>query len=459
MAVRAPDDGELRSLPSAVALTVASALLWGVAHLVAGRTRAGVALLALQAGLVTITLVALTALRLRLLPLAVQPGWLTALIVAMPVIGAIWVAVVVCSYRVVRPADAAGPGRVLAAAVVTALCAAIAVPFAHTARLAYVSRDMLVTLFAPDEQGDDPWRGRSRVSILLIGADAAKNRPGARTDSMTVATVDVRTGRTVLFGLPRNLERPPMPGPARRWFPFGFTGDGTARTPGLLNEVHQWAEDHPEVLPDVPDGRRGPTLLKQTAELILGIPVDHYVMVDMRGFAELIDAIGGVTVTIESDIPYGRQGNVLRAGRRRLSGTEALWYGRSRSDSNDYVRMARQKCLLYALARQADPAAVIKGFERIAEAAKRHVSTDIPRDMLPALADLAARMDAAELRTLQFVPPLIDPSAPNWYLIRRKVAEALDDEGDRPRRRSPAGATPRPSPAPDRPARLAALCG
>ena len=79
--------------------------------------------------------------------------------------------------------------------------------------------------------------------------------------------------------------------------------------------------------------------------------------------------------------------------------------------------------------------------------------------MLPALADLAARMDAAELRTLQFVPPLIDPSAPNWYLIRRKVAEALDDEGDRPRRRSPAGATPRPSPAPDRPARLAALCG
>ena len=213
----------------------------GVAHLVAGRTPARVALLALQAGLVTITLVALTALRLRLLPLAVQPGWLTALIVAMPVIGAIWVAVVVCSYRVVRPADAAGPGRVLAAAVVTALCAAIAVPFAHTARLAYVSRDVLVTLFAPDEQGDDPWRGRSRVSILLIGADAAKNRPGARTDSMTVATVDVAHR-------PHGPVRAaPQPGaaadarPGARSVPFGFTGDGTARTPGMLNEVHQWA--------------------------------------------------------------------------------------------------------------------------------------------------------------------------------------------------------------------------
>lgn len=458
MAVRAPVDHEVRSLPSAVALTVASALLWGVAHLVAGRTRAGVALLALQAGLIAIALVALTALRLRLLPLAVQPGWLTGLIVAILGIGAVWVAVVVCSYRVVRPAEAAGPGRVLAGAVVAALCAAICVPFVHTARLAYVSRDVLITLFAPETEGDDPWRGRSQVSILLIGADAAKNRPGARTDSMTVATVDVRTGRTVLFGLPRNLERAPMPGPARRHFPFGFTGDGTRRNPGLLNEVHQWAEDHPEVMPGVPDGRRGPTLLKQTAELILGIPVDHYVMVDMRGFAELIDAIGGVTVTIKSDIPYGRQGRVLQAGTRRLSGTEALWFGRSRSDSDDYVRMTRQKCLLYAVARQADPAAVIRGFERIAEAAKRHVSTDIPRDMLPALADLASRMDAAELRTLQFVPPLIDPSAPDWSLIRRKVAEALETERSRPRRSASPAATPRPAPGPDRPASLAAIC-
>ncbi|MFD2356810.1 hypothetical protein ACFSTC_57445 [Nonomuraea ferruginea] len=74
---------------------------------------------------------------------------------------------------------------------------------------------------------DDPWSGTQRVNFLLIGADSAPNRPGVRTDSMTVASVDTATGATTLLGLPRNLEEVPMPaGPARARFPYGFTGDG-----------------------------------------------------------------------------------------------------------------------------------------------------------------------------------------------------------------------------------------
>ncbi len=458
MDVHAPADRERRGLPSALGLTVASALLWGVAHLVAGRSRAGVALLASQTVLIGTVLAGVTALRLRLVSLAVQPGWLTGLILAVALVGAVWAGVVVLSYRVVRPPGAGGVGRVAARLAVGALCVLVIAPFAYTARLAYVSRDVLTTLFAAggEGQGEDPWRGRSQVSILLVGADAAKNRPGARTDSMTVATIDTRDGRTVLFGLPRNLERVPMPdGPARRWFPYGFTGDGTARTPGLLNEVYQWAEDHPAIVPGVPAGRRGPTLLKQTVSGVLGIPVDYYAMVDMKGFQELIDAIGGVVITVKSDIPYGRQGHVLPAGTRRLSGREALWYGRSRSDSSDYVRMARQKCLLHAVARQADPALVLSGFERIADAAKRYVSTDIPRGVLPALAELAVESGDSDMKSLQFVPPLIDTAAPDWYLIRRKVTDVLARPHHSPR----TPATSSPSPAPDSPVSLDAFCG
>ncbi|MEV5412016.1 LCP family protein [Thermopolyspora sp. NPDC052614] len=455
----APAHRERRGLPSALALTVASALLWGVAHLFAGRSRVGVALLASQTALFGAVLAGVTALRFRLVSLAVQPGWLTGLILALALVGAVWAAVVVLSYRAVRPPGTGGAGRVAARLVVGALCVLVIAPFAYAARVAYVSRDVLTTLFAAggDEQAEDPWRGRSRVSILLVGADAARNRPGARTDSMTVATIDTRDGRTVLFGLPRNLERVPMPdGPARRWFPYGFTGDGTARTPGLLNEVYQWAEDHPAIVPGVPDGRRGPTLLKQTVSGILGIPVDYYAVIDMKGFQNLIDAIGGVVITVKSDIPYGRQGHVLPAGTRRLSGKEALWYGRSRSDSSDYVRMARQKCLLHAVARQADPALVLSGFERIADAAKRYVSTDIPRSVLPALVDLAVKAGDSSMTSLQFVPPLIDTAAPDWHLIRRKVSDVLSPA--RPRHSPRAPATPAPSPAPDAPVSLDTFC-
>jgi len=473
MDVHAPPGREHRGLPSALVLTAASALLWGTAHLFAGRTRAGLALLTAQVVLVAGVLATLTALRFRLVSLALRPEWLAGLIVAVLLAGAAWVAVVLLSYRAVRAAG--GARRAVARVALGALCVLVVIPFAYTARLAYVSRDVLTTLFAAGAETDarDPWDGRPRVSILLIGADAAKNRPGARTDSMTVATIDTETGRTVLFGLPRNLERVPMPdGPARRWFPYGFTGDGTPRNPGLLNEVYQWAEDHPDIVPGVPDGRRGPLLLKRTVAGVLGIPVDYYAMVDMKGFQELIDAIGGVVVTVKSDIPYGMQGNVLPAGTRRLSGREALWFGRSRSDGSDYVRMSRQKCLLYAVARQADPMTVLHGFERIADAAKRHVSTDIPRDLLPALVELGVKARDSRLRSLQFVPPLIDTANPDWWLIRRKVADALepakprldraadpsaDPSGDRPGTPSAPPSAP-PSPAPDEPVSLDDAC-
>ena len=141
-------DRERRGAPSAIGLTLASALLWGTAHLFAGRTRAGLSLLSLQAGLIATILVALTALRFRLVPIALRPEGLTGLIVAMVLAGAVWVAVVVLSYRVVRPAVTTRAGRALTRAAVTALCVLIAVPFAHAARLAYVSRDVLITLFA-----------------------------------------------------------------------------------------------------------------------------------------------------------------------------------------------------------------------------------------------------------------------------------------------------------------------
>ena len=74
---------------------------------------------------------------------------------------------------------------------------------------------------------------------------------------MTVASVDTATGATTLFGLPRNLEDVPLPsGPARDRFPYGFTGTGETH-PGLLNEVFQYAEDHPEVVPRAAKGQRG----------------------------------------------------------------------------------------------------------------------------------------------------------------------------------------------------------
>jgi anionic cell wall polymer biosynthesis LytR-Cps2A-Psr (LCP) family protein len=378
---------------------------------------------------VLVTAVALLATELRpqLLALVVTPGRSAALIGVAAMVGLTWSLVVFWSYRLVRPGR--GRGRAAVRTLTCVLCVAVLVPPLYAARLAQVSHEVVATVFASGgahTESDDPWKGKPWVSVLLLGADAARSRPGARTDSMTVAEIDTRTGRTVLFSLPRNLQRVPMPkGPARRLFPDGFIGDGAGTTPGLLNEIYQWGEDHPWMMPGLPERRRGAALLKQTIAGILGIPVDHYVMVDMRGFKEIIDAIGGVTVTVRHDIPYGLEGGILRAGTRRLSGEEALWFGRSRSDSDDYVRMGRQRCLLDAVVRQADPVTVLRSFGRLADAAKRYVFTDIPGESLPAFVNLSRKMKNIPMESVQFVPPLINTAYPDWQLIKQKVSTSI----------------------------------
>jgi LCP family protein required for cell wall assembly len=428
-------DGAGRSggVAGALALTFVSTLVWGFAHLWMGRRRAGLSLLALYWLMVAAMVAVTTLFRQRLLEWSVRPDLLTAITVGSLVLGLLWVAVVIRSYQITRPHGLPTVRRAAANATVGALCVLLVLPFGWAARYTNIYRDTLTSIFQPGDtakrvNGDNPWAGKPRVNILLLGGDAAGNRVGVRTDSMTLASVDTHTGDTVLLSLPRNLEHFPMPdGPPRERFPNGFVGEGP-QNPGLLNEVYEYAEYHPDIVPGVPKKRRGPTLIADTVSGILGVPVDYYILVDMFGFADIIDAMGGVKIKIDRPIPFGQRGDVLQPGYRTLHGKEALWYGRSRNDSDDYTRMGRQKCLLRAIAQQANPQRVLTRFEKLASATKRAISTDIPQDLLPALVELSGKVKSgAEITSLQFVPPLIDPAGADFDQIRRLAAKAITD--------------------------------
>ncbi|WP_301177798.1 LCP family protein [Actinomadura geliboluensis] len=424
-----------RGLSRALALTLASALVWGVAHVVTGRRIAGSLLLALWAAIAAALAAAATVYRSDLLHLAVQPDVVQRVAAALVAFGVLWILVVIRSYQILRPLGMSISAKTLGAASVAVMCFAVGVPVAWSAHSTYVYRDALTSIFRTGSENgkkvdtEDPFNGQARVNILLLGGDAAADRTGVRTDSMTLASVDTETGDTVLLSLPRNLERFQMPpGPARDRFPYGFTGDGPLN-PGLLNEVYEYAEQHPDVVPGVPKNHRGPELLKATIAGILGLRVDYYILVDMFGFADIVDAMGGVRLKITEPIPYGQQGAVLQPGYRKLGGKEALWYGRSRTNSSDYVRMGRQKCLMRAIAEQADPQTVLTSFDKLAAAAKRTLATDIPQELLPALVKLSNKVkDGAGIRSLQFVPPLIYTGNPDFKLIRKLASEAVNSD-------------------------------
>jgi polyisoprenyl-teichoic acid--peptidoglycan teichoic acid transferase len=248
------------------------------------------------------------------------------------------------------------------------------------------------------------WPPRGRLTVLLLGGDAGPGRSGLRTDTMVVATLDARTRRGALLSLPRNMGAVPVPPAAAGLVPGG-------RFPDILNALYGWAHRYPELFP----GRDpGATALKQVAANLTGLRVDYYALVDFRGFVEMVDALGGVTVDVPRPVldrvspPEDGQDWIridLQPGRQRLTAMEAFAYVRARSQSSDYERIRRQRCVMVALARQADPARVLRAFPRLAAAARENVSTDIPRRVLPRLVELVAGIDRRKIVSLGFVPP------------------------------------------------------
>ena len=88
----------------------------------------------------------------------------------------------------------------------------------------------------------------------------------------------------------------------------------------------------------------------------------------------------------------------------RFYGREALAYVRSRKASNDYTRMARQRCFLSAMADQLDPVRAIRNFGSLAKTIETNVHSDIPLNRLPSLVRLVSSVDSDETLTVTFGP-------------------------------------------------------
>jgi LCP family protein required for cell wall assembly len=271
---------------------------------------------------------------------------------------------------------------------------------------------LLPPLTVPDPTLEAPPHGQPleeqvrRITILLAGADAGPGRRGFRTDSIMVASFDTVNKKAVLFGIPRNLSWVPLP----KWMEDRFDEECKC-FPEPINHLYGRTKTWTGTFREEVDP--GMAALREVLEEILGVYIDYYVLVDMKGFVRLVDALGGVTVYVTAPLhdrvsPVEEDAEWIEIevdpGRQHLNGHEALAYVRSRSGSSDYNRMSRQRCVLSALAAGADPLKVLARFDRIADAVKRSVTTDIRLALLPELARLAAELEADDIATVGFVP-------------------------------------------------------
>jgi LCP family protein required for cell wall assembly len=229
-----------------------------------------------------------------------------------------------------------------------------------------------------------PW-----TTILLLGTDEGPGNWGARTDTIILAALQHGTGRAAAFGVPRNLAQVPL----------GKKGRLSKEPLNAIFGLNGGGED-------------GAAALKQAVSNLLAIRVDYYALVNLVGFADLVDALGGVEILVKERLhdevtrpAWGEPKptiDVVPGRTYRFYGREALAYVRSRKDSSDYTRMARQRCFLSAMADQLDPVQAIRNFGSLAKTIETNVRTDIPLNRLPSLVRLVSSVDSRETLTVTF---------------------------------------------------------
>ncbi len=309
-----------RSVPRALGLTLVSAIFPGSGFVMGGRAKLGAFVMTLTFGLVGLAaLVGLTR-REQVLALAVNPEDLLVITGVLVFLGLCWIAIIISSHRLLRPATC-GPGsRAFGSAFVGLICFAIATPMAVATQSVMAQRDLVTSVFASEgksksatrEKVDkkDPWAKTPRLNILLLGADDGAGREGTRTDTVMVASIDTRTGNTALISLSRNWMRMPFPesSPLHDKYPDGFwdpsLGADTEQPEFYLDAMYRNVPArYPGILGE--SDNEGADVLKVSVGEALGLKIHYYMQVNLEGFRTLIDALGGITVNVNYRVPIG----------------------------------------------------------------------------------------------------------------------------------------------------------
>ncbi|WAA12045.1 LytR family transcriptional regulator [Fervidibacillus halotolerans] len=182
-------------------------------------------------------------------------------------------------------------------------------------------------------------------SVLLLGVDEREGDRG-RSDTMIVLTVNPNTESIEMISIPRDMRTE-------------IIGRGT------LDKInHAYAFGGVEMSID-------------TVEHFFDIPIDYFIQVNMEGFKEIVDAVGGVTV--ENDLEFSYGGDHFEKGTITLNGDEALNFARMRKEDprGDFGRQLRQRQIIEAIIKEGASLKTLTNYSEIFTALGNNVKTNL----------------------------------------------------------------------------------
>jgi LCP family protein required for cell wall assembly len=420
-------------------------LVPGSAQVLAGGRRLG--RFGLVATLTMWTLVLLTAVaalvwRSVVFTIVTNPFALLIVQALLIVYAALWVVLTVDTLRLVRLVRLRPGARIAVTAAATALLLVFSGGAAYASTVVGTARDTIGSIFGVGGPSVPPSDGY--YNILLLGADSGEGRDSMRPDSISVVSINADTGAATITGIPRDMVGVPFSeGPMNDLFPNGYGGAECSTAHCAMNEIFTEVNvlrDGESLYPDAAATGSEPGIeaVKDAAAGLLGIDIPYFVLVDMNGFATMIDALGGVEITVEQRLPEGGGPGYpgqpaedwaigwIEPGTQVMDGDTAQWYARSRYTTSDWDRMKRQRELQEAILRQFTPTNVLTRFQDVAAAGQNIVETDLPQSMLPYFAELALKTRELPITTIELTPEGgVDPEEPDFAFIQQLVQQAL----------------------------------
>lgn len=202
------------------------------------------------------------------------------------------------------------------------------------------------------------------ITVLMMGSDRREDWSTSRSDTLMIAFVDLNNNEVRLLSIPRDT-----------YITIPTTNEKTK-----INAAYAYG---------------GVELTEQTLESNFGIDVDYYLDVDFQGFIDVIDALGGITINVPTDMYYSGEGINLKAGVQKLDGDEALQFVRYRSDGQgDLGRIDRQQAFLVALKKEMFSAGTLLKIPDICTAVKANMDTNFSgTQLLQVMLDLKNGFD------------------------------------------------------------------
>ncbi|MBR4696010.1 MAG: LCP family protein [Selenomonadaceae bacterium] len=246
---------------------------------------------------------------------------------------------------------------------------------------------------------------RNIAHVMILGVDRREDDAG-RSDTLMVASLDEENGKGSLLSIPRDTR-------------VAIEGNGYDK----INHAYAYG---------------GYKLSRKSVESLLGMPINHYILVDTKAFERIIDAMGGVDIDVEKRMyyedPWDDNGGLiidLYPGEQHLDGERAIQYVRYRDGEGDIGRIGRQQKFMKAVLAQLISPQILPKLPDLVEKVSGAVETDMS---LPELLEFAGNLKDVHDHgvTAQMVPGrpayLKDISywIPDIKALRELIAESLD---------------------------------